>query len=182
MAMNRRNVLIGLGTVAAGGGAALGTGAFSQVEADRTVSVATSGDSSAFLGIEVNGDYATDDSGNSDDAVLINLGQKFNDDATTKLNEVLKLSDNTKDSSSIEVGFDDGNGSFTSGGTTTVVIDDDGTSSTLEAEFNIGSDSVTLGDGTSSTTIDVTVRAGSRATLSETADPSFTIRAVSNST
>ena len=39
MRMNRRNVLIGMGTIVAGGGAALGTGAFSTVEAERTVEV-----------------------------------------------------------------------------------------------------------------------------------------------
>ncbi|MCU4751892.1 hypothetical protein OB919_07835 [Halobacteria archaeon AArc-curdl1] len=39
MRANRRNVLIGLGTIVAGGGAALGTGAFSTVEAQRTVNV-----------------------------------------------------------------------------------------------------------------------------------------------
>ena len=58
MAMNRRNVLIGLGTVAAGGGAVLGTGAFSQVEAQRTVTVNTDGDASALIGL-AEGDTST---------------------------------------------------------------------------------------------------------------------------
>ena len=39
MKMNRRNVLIGMGAIVAGGGAALGTGAFSSVEAERSVDV-----------------------------------------------------------------------------------------------------------------------------------------------
>ncbi len=63
MNMNRRNVLVGLGTIVAGGGAALGTGAFSSVEADRTVSVAVAGDQSSALAFETsdsNGNQYTD--------------------------------------------------------------------------------------------------------------------------
>ena len=48
---NRRSVLIGLGGLVAGGGALLGTGAFTTVEAERTVNVQTAGDASAFLGL-----------------------------------------------------------------------------------------------------------------------------------
>lgn len=49
---NRRSVLIGLGGLVAAGGAALGTGAFTTVTAERTVTVSTAGDASAFLQIE----------------------------------------------------------------------------------------------------------------------------------
>lgn len=51
MRMNRRNVLVGLGTIVAGGGAALGTGAFSSVEAQRNVNVNVEGDGSGLLGL-----------------------------------------------------------------------------------------------------------------------------------
>jgi len=37
--MNRRNVLLGLGTAAAGSGIVFGSGAFTQIEADRDVSI-----------------------------------------------------------------------------------------------------------------------------------------------
>ena len=47
--MNRRNVLIGLGGLVAGGGALIGTGAFDTVEAERTVNVETAGDAAALL-------------------------------------------------------------------------------------------------------------------------------------
>ena len=50
--MNRRNVLIGLGGLVAGGGALVSTGAFDTVEAERTVSVETAGDAEAFLALE----------------------------------------------------------------------------------------------------------------------------------
>ncbi|WP_440770950.1 hypothetical protein [Natronorubrum sp. DTA28] len=39
MNMNRRNVIVGLGTVVVGGGAALGSGAFSSTSAERTLEV-----------------------------------------------------------------------------------------------------------------------------------------------
>ncbi|MDB9233668.1 hypothetical protein [Halorubrum ezzemoulense] len=48
---SRRSVLIGLGSLVAGGGALLGTGAFTTVTAERTVNVETAGDASAFLGL-----------------------------------------------------------------------------------------------------------------------------------
>ena len=43
--MKRRTILLGLGTAIAGGGAVLGTGAFTTVEADRSVSVNVAEDS-----------------------------------------------------------------------------------------------------------------------------------------
>ena len=51
MRLTRRNALIGLGTVAAGAGVVGGTGAFTSVTAERTVSVQTAGDASAALAL-----------------------------------------------------------------------------------------------------------------------------------
>ena len=42
--MKRRKFLIGAGSLAAGSAAAMGTGAYSYAEADRTVTVDTTGD------------------------------------------------------------------------------------------------------------------------------------------
>jgi len=50
--MQRRNLLIGMGSLAAGGAAAMGTGAFSSAEANRTLDIAVKGDSSAYLALE----------------------------------------------------------------------------------------------------------------------------------
>jgi len=47
--MQRRNLLIGMGSLAAGGAATIGTGAFTSVEADRDISVEVAGDQSALL-------------------------------------------------------------------------------------------------------------------------------------
>ncbi|TYL38348.1 hypothetical protein CV102_11065 [Natronococcus pandeyae] len=113
MKLNRRNVLVGLGTIVAGGGAALGTGAFSSVEADRSVTIETDGDDSALLQIVPNegyngdaGDYVDD----SDDSIEIVIGDDDNSDtgdtgvnvnATTTFIDLLEVTNN----GSQDVGF-----------------------------------------------------------------------------
>ena len=47
--MKRRNFILGLGATAAGGSAVVGSGAFSSVEAERTVTVETATDNDAYL-------------------------------------------------------------------------------------------------------------------------------------
>jgi len=64
--MERRKYLLGLGSLAAGGAAAMGTGAFTSVEADRMVQIDVSGDAGAFLRLEGNdtpngNEYVVDD-------------------------------------------------------------------------------------------------------------------------
>jgi len=56
--MDRRKFVVGLGSIAAGGAAAMGTGAFASVEATRSVSVNVAGDGSAYLGLEDTSPYA----------------------------------------------------------------------------------------------------------------------------
>jgi len=56
--MDRRKFVIGMGSLAAGGAAAMGTGAFASVEATRSVSVNVAGDGSAYLGLEDTSPYA----------------------------------------------------------------------------------------------------------------------------
>ncbi|TKX48031.1 hypothetical protein EXE41_01395 [Halorubrum sp. SD690R] len=56
--MDRRKFVIGAGSLAAGGAAAMGTGAFASVEATRSVSVNVAGDGSAYLGLEDTSPYA----------------------------------------------------------------------------------------------------------------------------
>ena len=131
MAMNRRNVLIGLGTVAAGGGAALGTGAFSQVEADRTVNVTTSDDASALLAFSVDTSYngISDDSGTADGTNDQNIVQidlvDINDEATTTFDAALTVTNNgseqvTLTASTVPTGltFSGPNNDFSGGGET----------------------------------------------------------------
>ena len=58
--MKRRNFVVGVGSLAAGGGAIVGTGAFSSAETDRTISVETADDDDAYLRL-TEGDKARDD-------------------------------------------------------------------------------------------------------------------------
>lgn len=97
MKMNRRNVLVGLGTIVAGGGAALGTGAFTSVEADRTVSVQTAGDASAFLSLSparAAGEYV-DDSGDAIEIVLDGSssadGSGLNENAVSRFEDLVTV-------------------------------------------------------------------------------------------
>jgi hypothetical protein len=62
--MRRRKVLAGLGSLAAGGAAAIGSGAFSRVSAERNVSVEAAGDGSAQLRLVPTSDYASYNSNN----------------------------------------------------------------------------------------------------------------------
>lgn len=57
---SRRSVVVGLGGLLAGGGALLGTGAFTTVEAERSVALRTANDANAFLGFEVLDDEYVD--------------------------------------------------------------------------------------------------------------------------
>ena len=53
--MKRRQFALGLGTIAAGSAAAVGSGAFTSVEADRTISAEVEQDSDAFLELDALG-------------------------------------------------------------------------------------------------------------------------------
>ena len=63
--MQRRKFVIGMGALASGGAAAIGTGAFTSVSANRDIAVEVADDSSAYLRLEgtggANSEYVTDD-------------------------------------------------------------------------------------------------------------------------
>ena len=113
--MNRRNVLIGLGGLVAGGGALVGTGAFDTVEAERDVTVETAGDADAFLGL-TQADGASDDLVDEpdDDTIAIDLsgdgtdGDGLNLNARTRFNNLVTITNQgTQDVDSIQLGFSD---------------------------------------------------------------------------
>lgn len=88
--VGRRSILVGLSGIIAGGGALIGTGAFSTVEAERTVAVETTGDAGALLQLQP----ATDDNGNE----LPNA-------------QYARMTDGT-----LQLDFTDGNGDIVGGG------------------------------------------------------------------
>ncbi|WP_324756458.1 hypothetical protein [Haloarcula montana] len=53
--MQRRKFLIGMGSLAAGSAAAMGTGAFTSAEADRDLTVSVAEDSNGYLKLSANG-------------------------------------------------------------------------------------------------------------------------------
>ena len=58
--MNRRKFTIGIGSLAAGSAAAIGTGAFTSVEADRGVEIDVVGDAKAFVSLDGDGEYVSE--------------------------------------------------------------------------------------------------------------------------
>ncbi|QLG49317.1 hypothetical protein [Natrinema halophilum] len=97
MRMNRRNVLFVLGTTILLGGALIASGAFSQVEAQRDVSVETTGDADAALGISLNSSYTGSSAISYSNGSDGELGLKFtkvNGNATTYYDDVLDIENN----------------------------------------------------------------------------------------
>ncbi|WP_436931430.1 hypothetical protein [Halosimplex halobium] len=134
--MNRRQALIGIGSLAVGSGAALGSGAFTSVEADRTVTLQTAGDGSAYLQMDGDGEYVT--TAGSDSTLGIDLGNVnqddgFNKNAITKVAEVVTITNNSGDDSGITVGF---GGPDSQTGSQTVTIGD-GTDPVADVTFYI---------------------------------------------
>lgn len=104
--MQRRKYLAGFGALVAGSGAAVGTGAFTSVTADRSVSVAVADDADAFLVIEPedtpNGDEYADASGGEVSLDFSNTNETFsestssgasglNGDADTTIRDVIQV-------------------------------------------------------------------------------------------
>lgn len=95
--VKRRKMLLGLGSLAAGGAAAMGTGAFTSVSADRGINVQTASDSTAFLSIEPedtpNGnEYVSTTSGKVNlDFSSTDYGSGINKNSTTIFDNLLQI-------------------------------------------------------------------------------------------
>ncbi|QKG92002.1 hypothetical protein HPS36_03720 [Halorubrum salinarum] len=83
----RRTTVITLGTLLAGGGAVLGTGAFDTIEAERSVSLETAPDSKALLAFEIIDDEHVSQTSGTIDFDLIAR-------ATTAFRELVKVRNN----------------------------------------------------------------------------------------
>lgn len=92
MNFNRRFVLIALGTAAIATGLVFGSGAFTTVEADRTVNVDVAGDNAAFLQLEsIDSNYTNTVSGGAGANVLEIELASVNDDAVTVIDGVINV-------------------------------------------------------------------------------------------
>lgn len=125
MKSNRRSVLVGLGALTVGGGAVFGTGAFSSIEADRSVTVNIDGDSAGLLALNPDGDGA-----NSDVVQLVNGLLEINFDAAASGSQGVNL-----DASTLVGAITDG----TSVDTNALTITNNG-SNTVELSFGINFD------------------------------------------
>ncbi len=103
--MNRRNVLLGLGTIVAGGGAALGTGAFSSVEADRSATIEVADDSDAYLSLSGNDNYISDG-----DGIVEFTFDDLNKDAVTNFDNVFNIENNGSNKVTISIDLLDQDG------------------------------------------------------------------------
>lgn len=126
---------MGLGTIVAGGGAALGTGAFSSVEADRTATISVADDANGFLSIEPSssrpsiGDdpYLSIEGGqltfyfDGDDAALDSQNRTtmnatgLNDNAITTFTDLITITNNGTNEVTVSVIPYDGSGNELSG-------------------------------------------------------------------
>ena len=118
--MQRRKFLVGMGSLAAGGAAAVGSSAFSLVSAGRSVQVNVAGDRSAYLGFDPSiSEYA---SLNSSDQLTLQfngandqVGEGLNDNANSLFQNIFKIENNATDTISIvctgfDTSTDDGDG------------------------------------------------------------------------
>lgn len=109
MRVTRRNVLLGLGSLSATVGGVFGSGAFSSVEATRSVNVQTSDDSTALLSFEANklsdadggtpedknGIIVTDSPDGADTSVIKLKQTDLNERATTTFKNALKVTNDS---------------------------------------------------------------------------------------
>jgi hypothetical protein len=92
--MERRKFIAGLGSIAAGGAAAIGTGAFTNVSATRDVSVSVAKDSNALLKLSKNGNANGSYADGSGDTISVDIGsgtKGVNKNATTKIYDIFTI-------------------------------------------------------------------------------------------
>jgi len=91
--MERRKFVVGLGSLAAGGAAAMGSGAFSTASANRNIGVQVRSDTNAYLGLSGDPDYTAETNG----TLEINFdgngqGSGINGNADTEFTDLLTVS------------------------------------------------------------------------------------------
>lgn len=100
--MERRKFVVGLGALASGSAAAVGTGAFTSVTATRDIDVEVADDASAYLRLEgtggANSDYVTDDGNGGtlsisldDGNTVSGGGEGVNPDAVTEIDDLFTI-------------------------------------------------------------------------------------------
>jgi len=103
---NRRKFIAGLGALATGSAAAMGTGAFTSVSAERDISVSVVGDGDGYLRMVPDGSQYASSAGNGE----IEFGfDSVNTDATSEFHDVFAIQNQGDQDAAIFL--DDGNAS-----------------------------------------------------------------------
>jgi len=109
--MQRRKFVIGMGALASGTAAAVGTGAFSSVNAERTVSVTTTEDSEAQLAFKSNRESSEGDrvdvSEGEDGTLEMSFGD-INREAVTVFDDIFSVKNNGTETVQLRVANDPG--------------------------------------------------------------------------
>ncbi|GAA0524266.1 hypothetical protein SAMN04488066_10683 [Halorubrum aquaticum] len=121
--MQRRKFVVGLGALASGSAAAVGTGAFTSVEADRNVDVEVAGDDAAYLGLRKAAGPNTDPGANSDAYLdtsgaevsldfsssngTTDLGDGFNPNSVTEIDDLIEVQNQGTQSAYLSVDLAD---------------------------------------------------------------------------
>ena len=110
---NRRKFIAGLGALATGSAAAMGTGAFTSVSAQRAVDVNVATDSNAYLSLNPTGDRATSEGGNNQLKLDLdgsnNGSQGLNPDARTAFTDMFEIRNQGDNDVLIAVGLSQDN-------------------------------------------------------------------------
>ena len=103
--MERRKFVVGLGALAAGSSAAMGTGAFSAFEADRDADIAVTNDAEAYVALEPGDDWGERvDAGDYHDGAYAELNgdgvleitiDELNPEAKTEFRNVFRIRNNS---------------------------------------------------------------------------------------
>lgn len=110
MVLNRKNTLVLLGVLVVSGGIVLGTGAFSTVQAERTVTVETAGDSSALLGLDANTTYnGLNSTGGTDGALQLGINN-VNENAITTFDNAVNVTNRGANTVYFSVDTESGSG------------------------------------------------------------------------
>ena len=100
--MERRKFIIGAGALASGSAAAVGTGAFSSVDADRSITIEQADEANAFVGLDpLDNEYV--DYGGNNDTLVVNIddnehGEGVNTEANFVFDSLFKITNQSSQS------------------------------------------------------------------------------------
>jgi hypothetical protein len=114
--MERRKFLIGMGSLAAGSAAAVGSGAFTSVEADRVMTIQVADDPDGYLKLSANGNTNSFISSVNDSTLEFNVGRReiegepnpegVNPDAVSQFDDAFRMANHG--TQSVDVWFETG--------------------------------------------------------------------------